>query len=307
MNVVTVFIVMVVIIAGYLIIAPELSRFGINVPGVSTSTTVISTSTENNTVESSGDFWVSTERPDPIITPETQEETITPPNGFTLSQLSPYYQKVRIGSVTPPPDDGNTSEFTLHASSEIEGTISLFGWRLRSNTGGEVAIPNAIADYDPFGITKETPITLKRDDYVIVRSETFGSFTKNFRLNQCIGFLDSLYSFDPGLPWSCPALYLNTELESLSGKCQSFVYSLGSCETPSSQKWNESLITNDSACRAIVDRFTYNECYRRFHNTDDFFSNEWRAFTGVRMPFDPLHDRILLLDAKRLIVDVYTY
>lgn len=306
MNIVTVFIVVIVLIAGYLTIAPELSKFGIDVPGISTSTVDV-TQDENNNTENSIDFWASTERPEPIVTIEEPQETITPPNGFTLSQLSPYYQKVRIGGVAPPPDNGNESEFTLHVSREIDGTISLAGWRVRSNAGGEVAIPNAIADYNPFGTAKETPIELRQDDYVTVRSETRGTFTKSFRLNKCIGFLDSLYTFDPGLPWSCPALYKNEELETFSGKCQSFIHSLGSCETPSAQKWNESLINNDATCRSIVERYTYSECYRRFHSNDDFFSNEWRTITGVRMPFDQIHDRILLLDAQRLVVDVYAY
>jgi len=152
MNVVTVFIIAIVLIAGYLTIAPELSRFGINVPGVSTSTTTISTTDKPKTSTPK----VSVNKPKIEPTPQIKE--IIPPYGFTLEQLSPFYEMATLKNINAPSATNDTSAFTIIASRYLKEPLSLNGWKVRGNAGGQVTIPYAVDDYSPYGGNKEIPI-----------------------------------------------------------------------------------------------------------------------------------------------------
>lgn len=305
LNFFTILIIGVVLIAGYLTIAPKLEQAGITVPYFESSTTTPETSSDIH-VGTSREFFEDSPLTNPSPPPT---ETIIPiaPAGFSAKDLSPHYEKIRIASVYPPPSfDNDQSEFMLWAFDAPESGISITGWRVKSNKG-EVTIPLAVSDFSPFITAIERTIILKQGDYLTVRSSSKGAFGKNFRVNQCMGFLNATYQFDPAVGGWCPALYETSELVTLSGNCQSFIYSLGSCEMPSAERWSESGVSGDASCREFINRLTYAECYRRYRSTETFFTNEWRAFLNMRIPFDSSHDRILLLDSNGLLVSVYTY
>ena len=92
-----------------------------------------------------------------------------------------------------------------------------------------------------------------------------------------------------------------------SGRCQSFILSLGSCEEPTPSELNEYSVENDLGCRSYLDTLNYTGCYRTYRYTANFFSNEWRIWLNQAMPFDQQHDRVLLFDRNGLLVNEYVY
>lgn len=243
-----------------------------------------------------------------VIPPQREPEkpVIVPPTGFSLSQLSPYYDKVRLENVTRSYDDYySQAQFTLRTDYALENTVDVTGWKIKANRGAEMFVPQAIADYGIQGFPQTSDILLKKGDYLVIYSGKSAN-NKNFRLNKCIGYLNNSYTFSPALPNSCPSAD-RSSMVSFSGRCQSFIYSLGTCREPSSNEKNQFTTSEDASCSSFLNTLNYGGCYSAYHYQADFFSTEWRAWIDQRFSFDKEHDRILLYDRSGLLVDEYTY
>ncbi len=234
---------------------------------------------------------------------QTTTRTIDPrdiPAGFTASQLSPNFRKVRIngasygsyysyGTIT-------LSGYSIPAST----TINITGWNIKAKHGGEY-IPQAINVYEPSGLTPATDIILKPNDNVYLYSSP-GPF--NIRINKCIGYIALNNRLTPSLPSNCP--YLDrSQIQNFTGACQNYVQSISSCSSPN---LNDPRIPfNDFACRNfIANHFSYYSCFND-HSTDaDFLSSQVWVWTGSNV-IDQYHDQIQLLDRNGLVVDVYSY
>ncbi len=235
-----------------------------------------------------------------------KKETVIPPPGFTVNQLSPYYQKVRVQSVYGTSYLGSVSTFTLHADYNNQNPINITGWRIKGNRE-EILIPQAIADYSFYGVLYPTDIAVEPNDYIYAYG-TNAPAGENFRLNKCIGYLNEKYAFNPSLSGSCP--YVDRgEIGGFPGDCQSYIYSLsGSCRTPKADELNRFTAQIYDACRRYIEtNFNYGACYRAHRSDRDFFSHEWRIWIGRQFTFDPQHDVIRLFDKSGLLVDLYTY
>lgn len=242
-----------------------------------------------------------------IRRPETpfDEPAPVPPPGFTASQLSPFYQKVRIGGVNRGFGFNGISSIYLSVS-DLREAVNVTGWLIRSNKGTILTIPKAIADYKPVSSPVESDIILNPGDYLNIY-DTVTSFGFNLRLNKCTGYLNNNFDFDPELPRACPFVE-RSEIVSLSGKCQSFILSLGGCRQPTADELNS--FSNESACISYLNTVNYGNCYNRYRSDADFFSREWRISMGRNFNaanLDSQHDRILLFDKRGLLVDEYIY
>ncbi len=236
--------------------------------------------------------------------PPPPQPTITPPAGFTLSELSPDYQKVRIGYVSPSYDSSFPSQISLNSGYSLGSGLDITGWRIRTNRG-DILIPQAIADYTPSGLTAPSDIVLNSGQTVNIYS-SYSPFGRNIRLNECTGFLNNAYNFIPALPDSCPYPDRSV-ISNFSGACQSYIFSLGSCSEPSADDLNRFGGPNDAGCQQYLSEINYTGCYDRYRSDADFFSNEWRIWLGASLPLDSQHDRVLLFDRRGLLVDLYTY
>jgi len=229
---------------------------------------------------------------------------VIPPAGFNASQLSPYYGQVKIGSVSA----GNfysPSQFSLSANS-LNAPLDITGWHLKSNVG-DISVPPAVADYNPSGFSSNSDIIVQNGSYVNFYDSS-SPVLKNLRMNECAGYLNNTYDFNPSLPANCPVMYDRSEITSFSGLCQNIILSIWGCSTPSANQLNNLASYSDQVCKNfIVDRFSYNGCYK-YHRTDsNFFSGEWRVWMNGAINFDQSHDRLLLLDGSGLLVDQYYY
>ncbi len=243
--------------------------------------------------------------PAPVVTPGlSAKPAITPPEGFSLNQLSPFYGQVRIGNVSPE-NFPNSGQFSLGANYSTNTSIDITGWHVKSNRG-DVRVSTAVGDYKPFGMTPSTDIILKNGEYVNF-STNYSPISISFRLNECTGFLNNTYQFNPALPANCPAMYDRSEITSFSGACQNIVLSLGNCSAPTANQINSLPSYNEDSCKVFLDRFNYSTCYSRHRGDANFFNNEWRVWLSGQTGFNVSHDRLLLLDNNGLLVDQYIY
>jgi hypothetical protein len=243
------------------------------------------------------------------ITP-TSPTTPTPtttqylPQGFIREPLSPYFKKVKISSVSPRSWGSYPSEITLYFSSFQKGeTINITGWKIKSNRSFTV-IPQAVSVYEPSGFASETDIVLAGSHRVKIYSGA-APFQKNLRLNKCLGYLQNTYRFNPSLPRNCPSIS-RSEIGHLSGYCQSYILSLGSCRLPDTNFYNSLPGDEGNACRDFLNKISYGFCFQKHRFDNDFLSNEWRVWIGQNI-LDLQHDKIHLFDKQGLLVDEYSY
>lgn len=241
--------------------------------------------------------------PTPTPTPTSATtSSINPydiPQGYTLAQLSPYFHKIRIGSLYSGSSfsRGLTS---LYASFYGDESINVTGWDIRARDGDQL-VPRAVNIYDPSGLSAETDIVMRGGDTVNIYTSR-SAIGENLRLNKCLGYLENYNHFDPPLPQSCP--YIDrSEVRNFSGACQDYVTSLGGCRLPDP---NPPIPQNDDACRYYLDTINYRGCFQKHFGDKDFLGNEWRVWSG-NIFLDERHDHVLLLDRSGLIVDVRDY
>lgn len=282
----------------FLIKNPAIFKFSFNAPlGLSP---LVSTTTSPSKESTSS-------RPPETLPPKTQIQEspppkITPPIGFSVEQLSPDYQKIKISSVSASSYSGN--QIFLRADYNNKNPFLVTGLRIKTNRG-EIIIPQAVSDYSPSGLSLAVDIYLNPNGSIKI----YGSYSpigRNLRLNKCLGYLNNIYKFSPTLPNNCPSIVENnkSKIYSLSGYCQSYIFSLGNCQIPSAAKVN--FLSTDYNCSEFLKDINYRSCYNNYHSEKDFFSNEWWLWMGL-LPLDPYHDQVRLFDKKGLLINEYIY
>ena len=235
--------------------------------------------------------------------PSSATTTINPaniPKGYTLAQLSPYFQKVRLSGVS-----AGTSYYygTITLSDEdyySTSTIDITGWQIKSQDSGEY-IPQAIAVYDPSGLTPASDILMKNGDTVYLYS-TSAPF--NVRLNECIGYVAHVADFVPALPLNCPQVN-QSQIQNFTGQCQNYINTLWGCQAPNMS--SPQIPRTDYACQDYLENnFTYKSCFAAHDGDANFLSSQVWVWTGSNV-VDQYHDSVKLLDRNGLLVDLYTY
>jgi len=254
-----------------------------------------------------------------ISSQSTQIPNYLIPAGYTRQQLSPYFQKIRISSAyVSSYINYLASQFQLYAylptgqAGLSNGErIDITGWKVETNHGG-FTIPQAVNIYAPlgsYGSSPEENINIPGNANISIYSDK-SPVGANFRLNKCTGYLANNYSFNPSLPQICPTIS-RSEISYLSGQCQNYIFSLGSCKEPNISIYN-SFPGNDegNACRQFLSNINAITCFQKHHGDADFLSNEWRIWmnwTGINSILDSQHDTVRLLDKSGLLVDQYIY
>lgn len=264
-------------------------------------------SSTQRTIQTSNNARVSS-NPKIVSTSPNQNSNqpqITPPSGFVVGELSPYYKKIHLNSVHPARSANDTSSFALRPDNSVKENINITGWYIKVNSGATLKIPKSINDYNPLGAFAESDIMVNNYNQIINLYSWSNPFGKNIRLNKCTGYLNSIYQFSPALPNQCPGINRN-DIINFTGPCQSFILSLGSCRVPTSNEINF-YASNDDQCRTVLNSLNYGSCYNRYRNDLNFLSNEWRVWLNEKIPFDAEHDRVLLFDKNNLLVEEYIY
>ena|SRR3989344_402819 len=250
---------------------------------------------------SSSDNGTDGEVPDETEKPKIPDSKI--PDGFTTDDLSTYFDKVRITSVSKATTNPSSyNSIALSGSISKDESVNISGWTIRGNRGSMV-IPKGVEIYSPYSQNTEQDVLMKQSQQIKIYS-TRGPLGKNILLNVCTGYLDSVFTFTPKLPKNCPRIDYD-EITYLKGKCQDYIRSLGTCEMPNNT--NPALV-GDSQCKEFTDQISYRGCYDAHQNDDDFLKKEWRIWMDDSfMRLDNSHDRLLIYDRDGFIVDEYTY
>lgn len=218
------------------------------------------------------------------------------PSGYTAAQLSPYFQKVFLGSV-------GTQAITLYANGQSgdTSTVDITGWEIQTNRGGEF-LPQAVNLYYPSGVNPASDIILPLDQYDSVYLYS-NSAPANIRINKCMGYLNTTHDFNPPFPYSCPPVDYS-QISNFTGQCQNYILSLG-CNMPDLS--SPYVPRTDYNCQQFLENhFSYNSCISDHFHDSDFFGSQWYVWMGSS-PIDPYHDNVRLLDRNGLLVDEYRY
>lgn len=228
--------------------------------------------------------------------------TVTAPPGFTVNELSPYYGEIKMGSIYI--TTYGTSQVSLYAPyNSGSSSVDITGWRIKSNKG-ELLIPQAVADFNPYGSGDNTDITLGSVGRLDIYNGV-SPISRDLEINECMGYLNNTYTFTPRLQCSSVNMYNRSEISSFSGNCQNYIMSLGSCNTPTPDKLNS--FSGEPACQSFLQRFNYAGCYNLNRSSPNFFTGRWIVWAPGIWSFDQSHDRVLLLDKNGLLVDEYLY
>jgi hypothetical protein len=241
-------------------------------------------------------YYQAPPTPTPTTTPISPQEI---PAGFTLKDLSPYFHKIKFGSVYAG-YYGSYGQISLTSYTSESGPIDVTGWFVKANRGSEY-VPQAVRVYDPSGLAAESDIYMGNGDILYLYGNA-SAISRNLRLNKCIGYVENTNHFTPSLPRSCPWID-RSAVSSFTGACQDYALSLGGCALPAA---NPPVPETDYACRSFLDTINYKGCFDRHRADSDFLSHEWWAWTNSQI-LDARHDTVLLFDKNGLLVDEYSY
>jgi len=243
-------------------------------------------------------------RSEPEPKPEPEGPVPTPPAGFTVAELSPFFERVTIRSLKRPTNFFRGS-FVLSASSLLPEPTSITGWRVVTNQNDPFVIPSGVGEYLASGYSEGDVMLDPRGSTTVYGKKS--PFGPNIRLNVCTGYLNNVFPISPLFPKRCPAAIDRSEITAFSGSCQSFLRSIRTCEEPNTILMS-GFREDDIACFDYMqDRFGYGSCYRAHRNDEDFFTDTWYVWLDDVLPFDLKHDRVLLYDTAGLLVDEYVY
>lgn len=217
------------------------------------------------------------------------------------TKFSPYYDMVAITSGNPRATDPLAEQFTIQGRSK--SIIDITGWTVGSEKyRTSYTIPDAYEIPNHPYLERKKNLVINDKSKVVVYTGASVSGV-NFRLNNCVGYLNNYYKFTPALPAMCPKPNA-LETKELSVYCQKVIAQNANCKEPN---LNDILI--NAECRDYISaRFNYSKCVEGNYNYFDFFTDEWRVYLGQSKEIwanEP--DALLLRDENGLVVSRYRY
>lgn len=234
--------------------------------------------------------------------PDGNTDKIPKSYEFWVDGVSPLYKQLAISSVNSSSKESIGERFIVtNISNE---SIKLSGWTIGSKKfNTRYGFPEAydVPQHVYYPDKKEIILPPKGKLTVYAGKSPIGY---SLRINQCVGYLNQNFKFNPALPNYCVKETNTNETVKFSAYCQKIISQVSNCKEPN---LNDVLI--DSECRQYLsERFNYSQCVIRNSNFFDFFRDEWMAYLDQpREIFANDHDDILLRDPEGLIVDKYKY
>jgi len=220
---------------------------------------------------------------------------------FTV-KLSPLFNQVAV-SGSPRSTDPAQEQITLTSRVKDGSVIPLAGWTLGSdkyNTSFPLPTDEYEIPVQPY-YQYTAPLQLGPKTKLVVYSGT-SPLGVNFRLNECIGYLNVYYKATPALPNQCPRINQDV-IKDLTAYCQQVIGRLG-CKEPD---YSDSKL--DAECRDFMQKnIGYSQCVQNNHTYYDFFQDEVRAYLNHSSEIWPNEsDTIILRDQNGLVAARYKY
>lgn len=224
-----------------------------------------------------------------------------------FGSASPYRDQVSITSVAPGTD--SKSEYvTIQLSPTASGSVTISGWRLRSDASGNGGIiPNG-TEVPYSGVNPVAPIVLYPGDTATIATGD-SPIGVSFRENMCVGYLGTRQSFNPPLWSMCPApldefdrYYSGNKLK--DDRCYYYLQTQQQCTTVTRPPSDLS-----SECDRVIDTYlSYSGCVATHRYESSFRGSSWRIYLerGGKL-WKSSREAVKLLDQNGLTVDLYTY
>ena len=222
---------------------------------------------------------------------------------YSYSQSSGQQPAARQPEQTLEVDNVKISSVYRYGSGQINlragaGGADITGWKIKSENKGETIIGRGAA-IPQFGGLSDIMLSSGGSAEINVGLSPLGG---SFRVNDCLGWLGNIYNVGSSLN-SCSDFKLS-DIPGLDSRCQELILNTSSCRVPSDDILNQ----HSSQCRKWVEQnMNYNACVLKNRNDSDFYK-EWQIYTGNANPiYDPLHDRIELINRSGVLIDRYEY
>ena len=237
-----------------------------------------------------------------LVRAKTQDLIDSTPAQRTFKiNTSPYFGKIKISDIKI----NAPALITLKTYLDKGEKINITGWKIKAKRGGFV-IPAGIEKYDPYYNPPPTEnILVKKDDkiYLSGASNPLGR-GRNFRLNECMGYLTYYHNFPITISKDCPKPK-ESEISSLSLCCQEYILKLRKCEIPNySQTYR---IICDSKCTSwLSENLNYGPCFYKHYRDEDFLESVWHIYMDTDF-ISQERDILYLQDQNGLVVDSKEY
>ena len=238
-------------------------------------------------------FFVRAKDPDGVVQRE--------PASYAFDvKLSPYFNKVSV-SASVRASTVNAQKVTL--TSKTTDAVSIAGWTIGSKKyNTQYIIPSVAQDIPnhPYFSSLESAIVLNAKNKIIVHIGK-GPLGVNFRLNRCIGYLNTYYPL--AVPSYCPNRNQD-EIKNLSAVCQKVI-----SQTPQCREVNAGKTLLDAECIDYARmHLTYSQCVVTNNAYYDFYLDEWWTYLNLTSNvWAPGADSLLVRDQNDLLVAEVSY
>lgn len=265
-----------------------------------------STTTQNvNSVEITSDIIY----PDQVASNSSSQSSGSSNSQNTVDPLrSKYADLIYISNVSRYGDQ-NSEYVQLQTRGNASTTIPITGWVIKSESSGqEVTIPKATYLYFAGSVNSEENVVLSGNEtaYLITGYSPNGY---SFKLNKCSGYLSQFQTWNPYLPYSCPAPK-NEDTSSIpktlnNDACFDYIDYMPSCRIqtePLPQNWSY------ECTNFIYSKINYPSCINTHKNDKDFWIGDWRIYLKRNAKlWKDKRESIILIDNEGKIVSRYTY
>jgi len=215
--------------------------------------------------------------------------------------VSKYIGKVQISRISKA-TISRESLITLSVKPNKGEPINLTGFTIKTRRG-EIKIPKGSEYYRSNYPAQNINIVESLTVYLIGGKNPL-ILNNNFRTNSCMGYLSRIGQVYPGIRNSCSAPKLD-EVRHLTPYCQDYLIKRNGCQMP--EYSNDLKIRVDSSCvNYIVNYYTYNGCFDRNSQEDNFLGSAWYIYLNSNY-IEELHDIVEIYDQNGLLVDEYKY
>ncbi len=250
-------------------------------------------------------------------------------NSNTPSKGSPYAGQINISLGNASSEYQPDSEY-IQLYNSGNSSVAISGWTLENAYGNrpiqttgnqavnvspeKVTIPLGTNFLNPSGVFVTSPIILQPGDTAIVT--TGGPFvsypfkiSESFRLNECSGYLNYTYPFEPQINDDCPSPQNESGIGAITDVCYNYVRYLQRCYDPAVQDAKNLRNNFQQNCIDYIDQhFSYSACVANHENDTNFNESTWRIFLGLNHELwhEP-DDSVKLFDQNGKLVDEIDY
>ncbi len=238
-------------------------------------------------------FFIRAKDPDGVV----QRNPIS--YSFT-AKFSPYFGKIQASASLR---NSNVDQQIVVMQGTSVDPVSISGWTFGSKKyNTQYTVPSVALDVPnhPYFSSMQSNIKLTNKTKLVVHMGR-SPLGVDFRLNRCIGYLNSYYPNT--VPNYCPSINQD-EVKNLSAYCKTVISRTGQCREP---QLSDAKI--DSECHDyLYSHYTYSQCVVNNNSYYDFYMDEWWTYLNLTSQvWSTEADSLLIKDQNGLLIAEVQY